>query len=165
MDELLRGVKRRGEEGEASLRKLLEEREKENSKLRAVVEEYKNNSEGLKVRSSVFRGVVDGRLVGIMLHSNSLNSRRLRRVSCGISRIVARGYLRYGLVANGQVVELEISLDEIREQYNNVLKANNNRSQQKKMAFLERNLEQLTNVQRGVLPQPPPPKKPFLCRC
>jgi len=45
---------------------------------------------------------------------------------------------------------LEISLDETREQYNNVLKANNNRAQQKKMAFLERNLEQLTNVQRGV---------------
>jgi len=47
-------------------------------------------------------------------------------------------------------VELEISLDETREQYNNVLKANNSRAQQKKMAFLERNLEQLTNVQRGV---------------
>jgi kinesin family member 5 len=60
-------------------------------------------------------------------------------------------------VADGQVVELEISLDEIREQYNNVLKANNNRSQQKKMAFLERNLEQLTNVQRGVLPLPKTP--------
>jgi kinesin family protein 5 len=47
---------------------------------------------------------------------------------------------------------LEISLDDTREQYNNVLKANNNRTQQKKMAFLERNLEQLTNVQRGVSP-------------
>lgn len=96
MDELMRGVKRRGEEGEASLRKLLEERENENSKLRGVVEQYKNNSEGLKVRSSAFGGGVDGRLVGIMLRSNSLNSRRLRRVSCEISRIVARGYLRYG---------------------------------------------------------------------
>jgi hypothetical protein len=92
-----------------------------------------------------------------MLRSNSLNSRRLRRVSCGISRIVVRGYLRYGAGGDGQVVELEISLDEIREQYNNVLKANNNRSQQKKMAFLERNLEQLTNVQRGVSPPHNPP--------
>lgn len=50
-----------------------------------------------------------------------------------------------------KVVELEISLDETREQYNNVLKASNNKSQQKKMAFLERNLEQLTNVQKQVL--------------
>jgi kinesin family member 5 len=51
-----------------------------------------------------------------------------------------------------RVVELEISLDEMREQYQHVLKASNNRAQQKKMAFLERNLEQLTNIQRGVHP-------------
>lgn len=47
-----------------------------------------------------------------------------------------------------RVVELEMSLDETREHYNNVLKASNNKAQQKKMAFLERNLEQLTNVQK-----------------
>lgn len=49
-----------------------------------------------------------------------------------------------------RVVELEMSLDETREQYNNVLRASNNKAQQKKMAFLERNLEQLTNVQKQV---------------
>jgi kinesin family protein 5 len=52
-----------------------------------------------------------------------------------------------------RVVELEISLDETREQYNNVLRASNNRAQQKKMAFLERNLEQLTQVQRQLVEQ------------
>lgn len=52
-----------------------------------------------------------------------------------------------------RVVELEISLDETREQYNNVLRASNNRAQQKKMAFLERNLEQLTHVQRQLVEQ------------
>lgn len=52
-----------------------------------------------------------------------------------------------------RVVELEISLDETREQYNNVLKTSNNRAQQKKMAFLERNLEQLTHVQRQLVEQ------------
>ncbi|KAI9892153.1 MAG: Kinesin heavy chain [Vezdaea aestivalis] len=52
-----------------------------------------------------------------------------------------------------RVVELEISLDETREQYNNVLRSSNNRSQQKKMAFLERNLEQLTHVQRQLMEQ------------
>ncbi|KAI5296903.1 hypothetical protein KEM56_005256, partial [Ascosphaera pollenicola] len=44
-----------------------------------------------------------------------------------------------------RVVELEISLDETREQYKNVVQSSNNRAQQKKMAFLERNLEQLTH--------------------
>ena len=50
-------------------------------------------------------------------------------------------------------MELEISLDETREQYNNVLRTSNNRAQQKKMAFLERNLEQLTVVQRQLVEQ------------
>ncbi|KAI9833756.1 MAG: Kinesin heavy chain [Sarea resinae] len=52
-----------------------------------------------------------------------------------------------------RVVELEISLDETREQYNTVLRTSNNRAQQKKMAFLERNLEQLTQVQRQLVEQ------------
>ena len=52
-----------------------------------------------------------------------------------------------------RVVELEISLDETREQYNHVLRSSNNRAQQKKMAFLERNLEQLTHVQRQLVEQ------------
>lgn len=52
-----------------------------------------------------------------------------------------------------RVVELEISLDETREQYKQVLQSSNNRAQQKKMAFLERNLEQLTHVQRQLVEQ------------
>jgi len=48
------------------------------------------------------------------------------------------------------VVELEIQLDEIKEQYNNVIRNSNSKAQQKKMAFLERNLEQLTLVQKQV---------------
>lgn len=52
-----------------------------------------------------------------------------------------------------RVVELEISLDETREQYNNVLRSSNSRAQQKKMAFLERNLEQLTHVQKQLVEQ------------
>ena len=49
MEELMNHVKRRGEESEGSITKLLEEREAENAKLRAVVEEYKNSSSSLKV--------------------------------------------------------------------------------------------------------------------
>lgn len=49
-------------------------------------------------------------------------------------------------------MELEIQLDEIKEQYNNVIRNSNSKAQQKKMAFLERNLEQLTLVQKQVCP-------------
>lgn len=60
------------------------------------------------------------------------------------------------LIMNGRnhfskVVELEIQLDEIKEQYNNVIRNSNSKAQQKKMAFLERNLEQLTLVQKQVI--------------
>ena len=49
-----------------------------------------------------------------------------------------------------KVVELEITLDETRIQQNNLLKATSNKAQQKKMVLLERNLDQLTNVQKQV---------------
>lgn len=49
-----------------------------------------------------------------------------------------------------QVVELEISLDETREQYNTIVKSSNLKAQQRKMDFLTRNLDQLTSVQRQV---------------
>jgi len=61
--------------------------------------------------------------------------------------------MAYLINLHKQVVELEISLDETREQYNNVLRTSNNRAQQKKMMFLERNLEQLTVVQRQLVEQ------------
>ena len=59
-------------------------------------------------------------------------------------------FIHEGLQHVWQVVELEIQLDEIREQYNNVIRNSNSKAQQKKMAFLERNLEQLTLVQKQV---------------
>ncbi|OBZ83544.1 Kinesin heavy chain [Choanephora cucurbitarum] len=52
-----------------------------------------------------------------------------------------------------KVVELEITLDETRIQQNNLLKATSNKAQQKKMVLLERNLDQLTNVQKQLVEQ------------
>ncbi|KAI8996690.1 P-loop containing nucleoside triphosphate hydrolase protein [Gaertneriomyces semiglobifer] len=52
-----------------------------------------------------------------------------------------------------KVVELEISLDEVRSQYENILKTSNSRASQQKMAFLERNFEQLTAVQKNLVEQ------------
>jgi kinesin family protein 5 len=52
-----------------------------------------------------------------------------------------------------KAVELELSLDETREKYNNVLRNSNNKALQKKFTFLERNLEQLTNVKKQLFEQ------------
>ncbi|CCJ29828.1 unnamed protein product [Pneumocystis jirovecii] len=52
-----------------------------------------------------------------------------------------------------KVVELEISLNKIREQYNNILRNNNTKTQRKKMLSLEKNLEQLTVIQKQLVEQ------------
>lgn len=61
MEELIRNVKRRGEEGEESIQKLLKEREQENARLRGLVEDYKNSSTHLKVRNGLTMLIVDAR--------------------------------------------------------------------------------------------------------
>lgn len=52
-----------------------------------------------------------------------------------------------------QIVELEITLDAVRDQYNLALKNSNNKHQQQKISLLQRNLEQLTRVQRQLVEQ------------
>lgn len=52
-----------------------------------------------------------------------------------------------------RIVELEISLDQIKDQYNTAMKNSHSKQQQKKMAMLERNLEKLTQVQREIIEQ------------
>jgi kinesin family protein 5 len=52
-----------------------------------------------------------------------------------------------------RIVELEISLDQVRDQYNLALRNTNNKHQQKKMALLQRNLEQLSQVQKQLMEQ------------
>ena len=49
-----------------------------------------------------------------------------------------------------KIVELEIHVDEAKIKHSNFLKVTSTRAQQKKMSLLERNLEQLTNVQKQV---------------
>ncbi|KAG1087537.1 hypothetical protein G6F42_020571 [Rhizopus arrhizus] len=52
-----------------------------------------------------------------------------------------------------RVVELELTLDEVRIQQSNMIKATSNKAQQKKMFLLERNLDQLTTVQKQLVEQ------------
>lgn len=52
-----------------------------------------------------------------------------------------------------RVVELELSLDGTREQYNAILRNSNSSAQQQKMLFLERNLSQLALVQKRIVDQ------------
>lgn len=49
-----------------------------------------------------------------------------------------------------QVVELEMQLDEIREQYKLIARSTNSKAQARKLEFLQHNLEQLNVVQKQV---------------
>ncbi|KAI8375922.1 kinesin heavy chain [Radiomyces spectabilis] len=67
--------------------------------------------------------------------------------------VMKKGLMRDLQARCEKIVELEITLEETREQYNDILRASNNKAQQKKMAILERNLEQLTTVQKQLVEQ------------
>lgn len=49
-----------------------------------------------------------------------------------------------------KVVELEMQLDEVKEQYKVIARSANSRAQQRKLEFLEHNLEGLNSVQKQV---------------
>ncbi|RKP12964.1 kinesin heavy chain [Piptocephalis cylindrospora] len=52
-----------------------------------------------------------------------------------------------------RVVDLEMNLDKAKEQYNSAIRTTNAKVQQKKMSFLERNMEQLSGAQKTLTEQ------------
>jgi kinesin family protein 5 len=51
------------------------------------------------------------------------------------------------------VVELEMQLDEVREQYKTIARSTNSRAQQRRLEFMEHNLEALNSVQKQLVEQ------------
>lgn len=135
------------------LRKQIELKGKETVSLQAANESLKGANEELKRAFNVTTASIEG---GRNLAESAREMERVRKSMAGqLSEFDA---MKKSLMRDLQnrcekVVELEISLDESREQYNNVVRASNSKAQQKKMAFLERNLEQLTAVQKQLVEQ------------
>ena len=116
----------------------------------------RSHEEGARLRSEV--DTLQQRLQSGVLTNGSTGNQAINGSKTIQQQIADFDVMKKSLMRDLQnrcerVVELEISLDETREQYNNVLRTSNNRAQQKKMAFLERNLEQLTHVQRQLVEQ------------
>ena len=57
-----------------------------------------------------------------------------------------------------KVVELEMQLDEVKEQYKVIARSANSRAQQRKLEFLEHNLEGLNSIQKQVRVAMSPPR-------
>jgi len=131
----------------------LELRNNEIRNLNASIETLKSVNEELKRAFAVTSAGIEG---GKNLAESAQDLERTRKaINIQLAEFdgVKKSLMRDLQNRCEKVVELEIQLDEIKEQYNNVIRNSNSKAQQKKMAFLERNLEQLTLVQKQLVDQ------------
>ncbi|KAF9005674.1 kinesin heavy chain [Cyathus striatus] len=137
----------------ADLKQQVELRTNEVRSLNASIESLKSVNEELKRAFAVTSAGIEG---GKNLAESAQDLERTRKaINVQLAEFdgVKKSLMRDLQNRCEKVVELEIQLDEIKEQYNNVIRNSNSRAQQKKMAFLERNLEQLTLVQKQLVDQ------------
>ncbi|KAL4074415.1 P-loop containing nucleoside triphosphate hydrolase protein [Scleroderma yunnanense] len=137
----------------ADLKQQLELKNNELRSQNATIESMKNVNEELKRAFAVTSAGIEG---GKSLAESAQDLERTRKainVQLAEFEAVKKSLMRDLSNRCEKVVELEIQLDELREQYNNVIRNSNSKAQQKKMAFLERNLEQLTLVQKQLVDQ------------
>ncbi|KAF9052650.1 kinesin heavy chain [Panaeolus papilionaceus] len=137
----------------ADLKQQLEARNTEVRNLNASIDSLKSVNEELKRAFAVTSAGIEG---GKNLAESAQDLERTRKaINVQLAEFdgVKKSLMRDLQNRCEKVVELEIQLDEIKEQYNNVIRNSNNKAQQKKMAFLERNLEQLTLVQKQLVDQ------------
>ncbi|KAF5380963.1 hypothetical protein D9615_003970 [Tricholomella constricta] len=130
------------------LKQQLEMKANEVRSLNASIDSLKSVNEELKRAFAVTSAGIEG---GKNLAESAQDLERTRKaINVQLAEFdgVKKSLMRDLQNRCEKVVELEIQLDEIKEQYNNVIRNSNSKAQQKKMAFLERNLEQLTLVQK-----------------
>ncbi|OAV95994.1 hypothetical protein PTTG_10899, partial [Puccinia triticina 1-1 BBBD Race 1] len=125
----------------------------ENRSLLVTIENLKSGNEELKRAFAVTAAGIEG---GKDLAESAKEMERIRKTMA--SQLSEFDGMKKSLMRDLQnrcekVIELEISLDETREQYNNVLRNSNSKAQQRKMEFLTRNLDQLTTVQKQLVEQ------------
>ncbi|KAA1471145.1 kinesin heavy chain [Dentipellis sp. KUC8613] len=137
----------------ADLKQQLEMKGNELRSLNASIDSLKGVNEELKRAFAVTSAGIEG---GKNLAESAQDLERTRKaINVQLAEFdgVKKSLMRDLQNRCEKVVELEIQLDEIKEQYNNVIRNSNSKAQQKKMAFLERNLEQLTLVQKQLVDQ------------
>ncbi|KAF8201817.1 kinesin heavy chain [Pholiota molesta] len=137
----------------ADLKQQLEVRHNETRSLNASIDSLKSVNEELKRAFAVTSAGIEG---GKNLAESAQDLERTRKaINVQLAEFdgVKKSLMRDLQNRCEKVVELEIQLDEMKEQYSNVIRNSNNKAQQKKMAFLERNLEQLTLVQKQLVDQ------------
>ncbi|KAK8870009.1 hypothetical protein IAR55_000579 [Kwoniella newhampshirensis] len=137
----------------ASLAEHAESRAAEIRRLQSTVESYKLSNEELnRALSAASAGIEDGESF-----ANSAKelerSRKAHEIQYAEFEVIKKSLVKDLQNRCEKVVELEMQLDEVREQYKIIARSANSRAQQRKLEFLEHNLEQLNTVQKQLVEQ------------
>ncbi|TYJ55330.1 hypothetical protein B9479_003944 [Cryptococcus floricola] len=135
-----------------SLTEHAESRASDVKRLQSTVESYKLSNEELNRALSAATAGTDG--------ENFANSakeleraRKAHEIQYAEFDIVKKSLMKDLQNRCEKVVELEMQLDEVREQYKIIARSANSRAQQKKLEFLEHNLDALSGVQKQLVEQ------------
>ncbi|CAD6590665.1 MAG: hypothetical protein TREMPRED_005838 [Tremellales sp. Tagirdzhanova-0007] len=137
----------------ASLSEHVESRAAEIRRLQSTVESYKlSNDELNRALTVASAGVEDG--VAFAHSAKELErNRKAHEIQFAEFEIIKKSLMKDLQNRCEKVVELEMQLDEIREQYKIIARSANSRAQQRKLEFLEHNLDALNVVQKQMVEQ------------
>ncbi|ORX39658.1 putative kinesin [Kockovaella imperatae] len=137
----------------ASLSEHLENRSAEMRRLQNTIESYKLSNEELNRALSAASSSVEG---GESFASSTREFERIRKnyeIQFSEFDIVKKSLMKDLQNRCEKVVELEMQLDEVKEQYKVIARSANSKSQQRKLEFLEHNLDALNDVQKQLVEQ------------
>ena len=153
---------REDENSEVSqLQKLLSLRGEETAVLARSLDELRASHEEQKNALSLLSqapqgpGRIDPDLVRRLVHASSQMEQAREVVALRLQEYdsMKRDLMDELRTRSERLVEMEMSLEEMQEQYRTLAEAMNLRTQQKKMAILEKHLEQITGIQRELVAQ------------
>ncbi|RXK39944.1 kinesin [Tremella mesenterica] len=145
-EELLRGEI-------ASLSQQQDSKNAEMRRLQSTIESYKLSNEELnRALTRAAAGSADGESFASSTQELE-RSRKAAEVQWAEFEVVKRSLMKDLQNRCEKVVELEMQLDEVREQYKVIARSANSRAQQRKLEFIEYNLEALNSVQKQLVEQ------------
>ncbi|KAK4683958.1 kinesin family member 5, partial [Tremellales sp. Uapishka_1] len=137
----------------ANLTERAESRAAEIRRLQSTVESYKLSNEDLNHALTVASaGIEDGEQFATSAKELE-RSRKQHELQYAEFEIIKKSLMKDLQNRCEKVVELEMQLDEVREQYKIIARSANSRAQQRKLEFLEHNLDALNVVQKQLVEQ------------
>ncbi|OCF35334.1 kinesin [Kwoniella heveanensis BCC8398] len=137
----------------ATLTEHAESRAVELRRLQCTVESYKLSNEELNQALTV---AAAGNAESENFAASAKELERIRKaheIQYAEFEIVKKSLMKDLQNRCEKVVELEMQLDEVREQYKTIARSANSRAQQRKLEFLEHNLESLNGIQKQLVEQ------------